>query len=312
MTMNDLDWVLFMGTTDHWTKARLYQWHEKERAWTMLAPADNPLQYMEALKDITREDAPDGIFSNVFCQVLFAQQATITALETTLLKVQNAIFGGERFYKFLGHVIDQGPDKPGFMLGANGVLKASNAEISGTVNATDGVFNGTVNATSGRFANVEILENSLFQGNITSGPLVLSNDSPVGTTYTLNSGSSAKTIRSKIVQGAGQSLDSGTYPVIGSYAGKQLVQIGYVYDYKSPNGNRFKLSIYAYYSDGTNNKIAYLEEYDKDVVENDAISSTLTFAFTTSGKTFKLINLPETPIAANVVYKDGNGFLKIG
>jgi hypothetical protein len=42
---------------------------------------------MEALKDITG-GAPDGIFSEVSCRVLFAQQAAIEMLESMLIKVQ--------------------------------------------------------------------------------------------------------------------------------------------------------------------------------------------------------------------------------
>jgi hypothetical protein len=110
--------------------------------WTIMTPADNPLQYMEALKDIT-DGAPDGIFSNVFCQVLFAQQAAIDTLQSTLIRILKAIYGGDRFNED-GSVKDD--SKAGFWLGADGRLKAANAEISGTVNATSGVF-GLVDST---------------------------------------------------------------------------------------------------------------------------------------------------------------------
>jgi hypothetical protein len=298
--MNDLDWVLFTGATvNNWTKNRLHQWHEAEKAWTQLDPARSPMQYMEALKDIT-EGAPDGIFSTMFCQVLFAQQAAIDMLQSRLIQITGAIFGGERFSRSGTGVVDNGADKPGFLLGADGILEASHAKIS-----------GTINATSGRFSDVEISGDSLFQGNITSGPLVLSNDSPTGSTYSLNSGASAIAIRNAIVGGAGESLESGAYSVAGSYNGKQLVKIGYSYDNKIASGTRFEFSIYAYYSDGTNARIAYRKEWDKDVVTNNTISGTLTFTFTSGGKTFKLVNLPGTPSGSNVVYKDSGGFLKI-
>jgi hypothetical protein len=301
VTMNDLDWVLFMGDVG-WTKARLYQWHGKESVWTMLPPAQSTLQYKEALRDIT-EGAPDGIFSNMFCKILFAQQAAINTLQSKLIQVQNAIFGGERFDKSQdgNGVVDNGADKIGFILGADGIFRASNAVIS-----------GIINAFSGRFSDVEILGNSLFQGNITSGPLVLSTDSPTGSTYVLNSGASAITIRNKIVEVSGENLETGSYSVIGSYNGKQLVQIKHIYDYKSPNGNSFELSIYAYYNDGTSNRIAFRKEQNKDVVTNDTISNSLTFTFTTEGKTFKLMDIPTYGVTTGVVYKDANGFLKIG
>jgi hypothetical protein len=148
VAMRNLDWVLFMGTAD-WTKARLYQWHKNESVWTMLEPADNPMQYMEILKDIAAEDAPDGIFSNVFCQALFAQQAAIDTLQSRLIQIQNAIFGGEWFAKSGESVVDNGEDKAGFMLGADGVLKASGAQISGTVNAGSGTFTGAITPSVG-------------------------------------------------------------------------------------------------------------------------------------------------------------------
>jgi hypothetical protein len=104
---------------------------------------------MEALKDIT-DGAPDGIFSNMFCQVLFAQQAAIDTLQSQLIQLLDggAIFDGARFTKNTAGtgVVDNGTDKTGFMLGTDGVLKASNVDISGTVNATSGVF-GLVDST---------------------------------------------------------------------------------------------------------------------------------------------------------------------
>jgi hypothetical protein len=151
--MNDLDWVLFMGTA-HWTKARLYQWHEKTSVWTRMEPAQNTLAYMEALRDIT-DGAPDGIFSTVFCKVLFAQQAAIATLESQLIKIGNAIYGGQRF-KPDGSVQDG--SKPGFWLGTNGKLKAFDGEFTGTVNATDGNFSGnfSANIATGQFSYVSL------------------------------------------------------------------------------------------------------------------------------------------------------------
>jgi hypothetical protein len=41
---------------------------------------------MEALKDIT-EGAPDGIFSYMFCRMLFVTNAAIETLQTQLIKL---------------------------------------------------------------------------------------------------------------------------------------------------------------------------------------------------------------------------------
>ncbi|MDR2160518.1 MAG: hypothetical protein LBP23_10675, partial [Treponema sp.] len=152
ITMNDLDWVLFMGSTG-WTKARLYQWHKNGEYWTVLDPAQNPMQYMEALKDIT-EGAPDGIFSVMFCQMLFAQQA---AIDTLASRVITLLEGG------LIQSQNYSPGEGGFKISYNG----------------DAEFN-----------NVHIAGDSLFSGLIVSGPLVLSNDTPAGAvvSYPTNSG----------------------------------------------------------------------------------------------------------------------------
>jgi hypothetical protein len=166
VTMNDLDRVLYMGDTGNWTKARLYQWHKAEQAWVMIIPEKGTLEYMEALRDITA-GAPDGIFSNVFCEVLFAQQAAINTLQSQLIQILNggAIFGGERFTKNGQNVVDNDPTgslgASGFMLDSEGRLQASNAEIRGLVNSKYGIFE-----------DVTITGNSKFYGEIDATVLI--------------------------------------------------------------------------------------------------------------------------------------------
>jgi hypothetical protein len=137
IAMNDLDWVLFMGAAD-WTHARLYRWNGKVSLWTALEPAQNTLEYMEALRDIT-DGAPDGIFSNVFCQVLFAQQAAINTLAS---KVITLLEGGSIQSR------DYTPGVNGFSINYDG-----NAE----------------------FNNINIINKAFFSGDIVSGPLELNN-----------------------------------------------------------------------------------------------------------------------------------------
>jgi hypothetical protein len=129
--MNALDWVLFMGTSG-WTKYYLYQW--SGASWTKLSRERNVSKYADAIDDITA-DAPDGVFSEMFCKMLFAQQAAIETLQSQLIQILDggAIFGGERFTRSGNIVVDNGADKQGFRLGADGMLQASNAEISGTL-----------------------------------------------------------------------------------------------------------------------------------------------------------------------------------
>jgi hypothetical protein len=239
----------------------------------------------------------------VFCQLLFAQQAAIATLESQLIQVQNAIFGGVRFTRNGNSVTDNGADKTGFLIGSDGRVLATGAVFD------KATVTGIINAITGQFTDVEISGNSLFQGNITSGPLVLSNDTPSGDPYSYTSGTRATTIRQGIMTAAGITATSETYPVVGSYNEKQLVQIGYIYD--DSGSLREKTSIYVYYADGTNERIAYHEEYRKDIVTDTKTSYTLSFYFTSSGKTLKLVDLPQIPSGTNVVYRDANGFLKI-
>jgi hypothetical protein len=133
-----------------WANGYLYQWSGSE--WARLATETNTTKYLEAINDIT-SNAPPGIFSDVFCKMLFAQQAAINTLESELIQVKNAIFGGARFTKSDDgkSVVDNGADKPGFKLGADGRFIASNADIGGTINAMDGNFTGSITPVKGIF-----------------------------------------------------------------------------------------------------------------------------------------------------------------
>jgi hypothetical protein len=273
--MNDLDWVLFMGTAD-WTKARLYKWHEAEKWWEMLDPAQNTLDYMGALNDIT-EGAPDGIFSVVFCRLLFAQQAAIATLESQLIQVQNAIFGGERFTKSEDSVVDNGADKTGFLLGANGKLLA----------------------TSGEFNNVKITGDSLFEGRLSSGPLLINQD-VLYTLWRYYSGNTAiGTIMNNEFSFWGKS--TGTAPVSvdklvsGTYASKYINRI-IIYDQgRAGVGNNSGITFF--YADGTN----------EEILNGANISGLLSFSYITAGWQIRMNNLPtEDPKIAGAVWRNGN------
>jgi hypothetical protein len=164
------DWVAYVGeTVDNWIKGHCLRWNGT--SWEDIEiKADGNFEtnpYVAALMDLT-EGAGDGTFMSILVRDLIAKTAMISEIQTTLLQIQKALFGGERFSKSGESVVDNGADKPGFMLGADGVLKASGAQISGTVNATDGVFNGTVNATSGTFRGDVYANNGSYIGLVDS------------------------------------------------------------------------------------------------------------------------------------------------
>jgi hypothetical protein len=133
ITANEGDWVLFMGDSG-WNKYYLYQWNGT--AWVRLDRERNVSKYADVIDDIT-EGAPDGIFSAMFCRILFAQQAAINTLQSRLIHVLNAIYGGDRFNED-GSVKDD--SKAGFWLGADGRLKAADGEFSGELHAKNAIY----------------------------------------------------------------------------------------------------------------------------------------------------------------------------
>jgi hypothetical protein len=179
---------------------------------------------------------------------LFAQQAAINTLQAQLIQILNAIFGGPRFTRSGSTVVDNGADKTGFMLGADGRLTASNAEISGTVNAASSVFN-----------DITISGDSLFQGTINSGPLVLSNETPQGQSFTYAVGTRSDTIYNEASAYLDFSNDSGiekAYSVTGTYNNTQIIRIGYYWE-QHYHGASYDRTIYVYNIDGEKIKIAY-------------------------------------------------------
>jgi hypothetical protein len=270
ITANAGDWVLFMGTAD-WTKARLYRWYQS--VWTMLDPASNQLEYMEALKDIT-DGAPDGIFSTMFCQLLFAQQAAINTLSTQVIRLQQG-----------GKIQSQNyqPSVQGFSI-----------EYSGDAEFNDILIRG----------------NSVFSGDIESGPLVLNN------------------------------INSSTPDNILSYAQGDYAQnfydycvsrYGITFGYMATNG-LYGSTGFTYFSNiytGKNNVETRL--YDKDFnllynfpIKDSVYSPPSPYApkfqqsfqigfWNSSAKTFKLNNIPtnESGLSTGTVWQDGSGYLRI-
>jgi hypothetical protein len=124
ITVNPNDWILYRGevAADIWAKYYLYQWSGSN--WEKLDTSTNPTKYMDVLSIITKDNAPPGVFSDVFCQVLFAQQA---AIDTLASKVITLLEGGaiqSQDYK--------SGDK-GFRIDSNGNAEFNNAEIRGNI-----------------------------------------------------------------------------------------------------------------------------------------------------------------------------------
>jgi cytoskeletal protein CcmA (bactofilin family) len=102
----------------------------------------------------------------LFCKLLIAQQAFIEELQSQIIKVNGAIYGGNK-YLANGDVNPQAPaGAKGFYLGSDGVLKAEKGEFTGKITAESGTFTGEIKAKSGTLDNVTINKNCTVNGNI--------------------------------------------------------------------------------------------------------------------------------------------------
>jgi hypothetical protein len=245
--------------------------------WVQLETKQATMEYMEALRDIT-EGAPDGIFSNMFCQVLFAQQAAIDTLMTTVMTLLEG--GAIRSYNY-AHGID------GFEIDSNG-----NAE----------------------FNSVHIAGNSVFAGDIVSGPLELNNRnsaSPIEIKnwvqgdftqefydYVVNKGNLGKTVPTNGTYGSIPFVFYGTFLI-----GKDTWNFS-IYDKDmnilAVNGiTQFSLKSPVYSPPS--------QWAPKFVYGNFQIGF-----YNPSGRTFKLNNLPlNEPDYKGAIWQDAAGYLRI-
>jgi hypothetical protein len=274
--MNPGDWVMFTGSSG-WQYAYVYEWNGT--SWRQV-PRGEMAYYLDGIGDLT-DNAPDGIFSAVFCRILFAQQAAIETLQSQLIQIGNAIFGGARFERQGSAVVDKGVDKTGFMIGADGKLVATN---------------GTLN-------DMLITGKSEFRGSIASGPLYLSSDISTGITYTYNAGTSVQTILDQF----GLDHFGDSQHVAGSYGDRGNVSLLERYfdvtgNTSVPGGGTIPVietGLQITYGDGTYSRF------------KNTIDKKLTATPAGSGKTLKLIDMPTTKPAnpdGVYVYTDTEGF----
>jgi hypothetical protein len=289
--MNPGDWVAYVGKSSYgvWVPGKCVKWNGID--WEQVSSENETSLYMTALMDLT-EGAPDGTFTAVFCRVIAAQQAFINELQTQLIQVQNAIFGGERFEKRYNadgsaYVVDLGTDKAGYRLKADG---------------------------SGEFSSIIISGASAYSGMIVSGPLYLSNETPVGNETVYEIGTKANLI---------SSTDSSKL-IIGKYGAEDIIRIFYYWNRTPYNGKLSDLNytyigiIYVYRPDGSEIQVAklrYIREqvtqngYKETILENDPLKERISFRYRVNddNKTLKLIGIPNiVPQEPGVVYRDGN------
>jgi hypothetical protein len=286
--MEEGDWVAYVGVSEGiWVNGYCMRW--KDLDWETVSPTDETALYMEALMDLT-EGAPLGTFTAVFCRTIAAQKAFIDELQTKMIRVQNAIFGGDRFGE---NGVDRGNAYAGFKMDSSGVLSASNVNITG---------------------------DSIFSGDIISGPLQCLSNAPIGSKMSISNGTTAKQIW-------GNNSIYNDASAVGNYHNKNIVgvrkSLSFDIDLESAwdgtNTNVYAIRTDYYicivsYSNGTEEIVAnFVEKYRQrygtyETLTNSPINPTLIFTYSDpNAKTLKITGIPDyDPHNPGVFYSDKN------
>jgi len=143
-----------MRPNEPWTPGKCYQWRgqDTDGGWWELDEALHADKYMVALPDMLK-NLPNGYFGNLFCMLLIAQEVfaeQISGLNIILKEMTNAY----------------GQPKKGSI---------RSAEFESGVKGFRFSYDGVIEAVKAIFRDITILGNSTFNGDITSGSLISSN-----------------------------------------------------------------------------------------------------------------------------------------
>ena len=285
------DYFVYSGTTTATRrKSDIYQYQNGE--WVRLDPvlSQNSTYYMQALEDILQlNNADNGYFAALFAQALFANNAFLYALSTKILTLREG-----------GYIQSDNwnSGNTGFRLDYNGNIDANgNTHIGGT-----GVIDGDIQIYGQVKSDLDvegvavlrgttiIQGNAKFSGDIDSGPLLLSSQSPTPLTRTWSAGSIAA-----------ESLSGGS-GVYGSISFDV-----YKTEYKEQHGDLW--SKQTWYKNG--NVVAIIDwHYGVCYID---YNMSYTYTIPSGTKTFKLRDLPTSGQTSetNLVWRDSQGYLRI-
>jgi len=207
--MNVNDYVYYAGSSGAWQATNIYQW--TGAAWEIRAKPSTGntaygWMYLNAVNSIA-QNAPTGVFSDVFCQALVATTAFITSLFSQQITIRHRQDPNNPNNSIIGWIQSENysdANKTGFYLDSNGNARFYNGTIEiGTSSGTiiiDGVnrvikSSNFVPGSSGWClypdGTVEF-RNGVFRGDLVAGTLTatgLNISAPVtyGTTYTIRS-----------------------------------------------------------------------------------------------------------------------------
>lgn len=290
------DWYLYTGPTVTGTQSRKINVMYKKvdgNIWQELLATDisNHKYYMQGLTDVLNnvKDLNDGYFNVIFAKALLANAATINALQSQLIKLTRAEDDttGTRSGIIQSSNYDQ-EEQTGWKIDYNG-----NAEFNGTT-----IFTGN----SVLRGNINIGGNAIFEGEIDSGPLYLTNKKPEAVPENLifnkneELGSILRWYQKNVNYSGKYSVDGTNYI---NFTYFQIIEelidpIQYVVRYT------FILDTKSYYVTDNNGQAK--------------LPITIIFDIWDVGETKTLIlrDLPTlNPGQKNVVYVDGEGYLRI-
>jgi hypothetical protein len=274
------DYVIFTGEQQGiWEYANIYEWNGEK--WAKLGRKQNAWKVMAGIGDLTK-GAPDGVFAEVFCQALWAQQAFIQELQTRLIiLMEGGAIQSENY----------SPGVSGFFIKANGDCEFN-----------DGKFRGHIEADSGSIGDV------LFAGSIISGPLQLLDDTPVSELIEYGAGTTAKTLYEAY---------GGGFSVIGSYNNQQITHLAVVKTFLvSGSFGANNMTFHDYFlafvihEDASQELIAVYTMHPNPGavgVTPFNLHSLLSFRITGGGKTLRLTDLPVAdPHSVGAVWRNNN------
>jgi len=278
-----------------WRKGYLYQCTDD--GWIELDPREHGDKYMAALSDLL-EKAPNGAFNNLFCMNLIAQKAFVKYLQALEITLSELTENGRTKR---GSIKSQNysPGVSGFKIDYDGDCEFNNGNFRGHIEADSGVLN-----------NIAILENALFQGNISSGPLVVSaqaaDDTPLksysaGTVpYTIYNEAAALFEFDPSVQ------TKRSFAITGTFNGKSINFI----EFWLRNGVQYPLlEITVFFEAGGSEVVARHFQGGGVVYPPFNLQASLSYRKAIFvGKTLRLLNIPTTKQAtgSGILWRDGD------
>jgi hypothetical protein len=219
----------------------------------------------------------------LLARLLIVQKGVIEELQSQMIQVMNAIYGGERFEFDGSKLVDKGSHLPGFSLDKSGLLRASKVNISGDFKADS----------------------------IEAGPLSVSQNTPSGITRNFGTNETAKNIYDAV-------REVGIFKTIGYFGLMPLQFIEFIITTTSNSSypNLYRDNTYEVFIIANNIRILIAKsiiktqlnvinnEYTESAEHSLKLSNSLSFKITLVGKTLKLNDLPTTvPAEKGTVFK---------